>query len=400
MRALNNHGLLYKFYTTIAVYPGGFLFSLSKLPFLKDLKRRFYEPKLRKYTAIAPFKEFTRLIASKLKLGFLVRHERGLFSVDAIYRNLDTIIARELDDLKVNGVNAIYSFEDGSLACFKKAKSLDIFCFYDLPIGYWKAQRILLNEEKKLNPEWFKTIAGFKDSDCKLKRKDEELRLADCILVASTFTANTLKHYKGHLKSVKVVPFGFPEVVERREYESVENRKLKVLYVGSLSQRKGISYLFDAVNQLSDFLELTLVGRRAVSDCKVLNEELKKHIWFESLPNDEVLELMRKQDLFIFPSLFEGFGLVITEAMSQGTPVITTERTCGPDIIKHGENGWIVKAGSTEDLLYQLQDIIQKPELIEQVGKAARETAKARPWQVYEQQVIKTLVDVYSNQMK
>ena len=52
---------------------------------------------------------------------------------------------------------------------------------------------------------------------------------------------------------------------------------------------------------------------------------------------------MREHDVFVFPSLFEGFGLVITESMSQGTPVITTDRTAGPDLIKNDENGWLLK---------------------------------------------------------
>ena len=48
---------------------------------------------------------------------------------------------------------------------------------------------------------------------------------------------------------------------------------------------------------------------------------------------------MKEHDVLIFPSLFEGFGLVITEAMAQGTPVITTDRTAGPDVISDNENG-------------------------------------------------------------
>lgn len=47
------------------------------------------------------------------------------------------------------------------------------------------------------------------------------------------------------------------------------------------------------------------------------------------MPHDQILNLMRTQDVFVFPSLFEGYGLVVAEAMSQGTPVITTSRTCG-----------------------------------------------------------------------
>ena len=92
---------------------------------------------------------------------------------------------------------------------------------------------------------------------------------------------------------------------------------------------------------------------------------------------------MAAHDLFIFPSLFEGFGLVITEAMSQGTPVITTERTCGPEIIKHGENGWIVEAGTSEPISILLLQFIDCPEILEIAGRKAMKVANSRPWDCY-----------------
>lgn len=102
------------------------------------------------------------------------------------------------------------------------------------------------------------------------------------------------------------------------------------------------------------------------------------------MPHDEILKLMANQDLFIFPSLFEGFGLVITEAMSQGTPVITTDRTCGPDIIHDGKDGWIVEAGVSKPIKDLLSQFISDPGILTRTGQLARETASKRPWSVYE----------------
>ena len=67
---------------------------------------------------------------------------------------------------------------------------------------------------------------------------------------------------------------------------------------------------------------------------------------------------------------------MITEAMAQGTPVITTERTAGPDFIKHGENGWLVNAGSAEAIKIILEEIILHRDIIAEVGKQALETAE------------------------
>jgi glycosyltransferase involved in cell wall biosynthesis len=100
---------------------------------------------------------------------------------------------------------------------------------------------------------------------------------------------------------------------------------------------------------------------------------------------------MRGHDVLILPSLFEGFGQVITEAMSQGTPVITTERTGGADFIKHNENGWLVKAGSSEEIKNVLNQIISRPAVIAEAGEQAVQTAAKRPWHVYGEELAKAV---------
>jgi glycosyltransferase involved in cell wall biosynthesis len=96
---------------------------------------------------------------------------------------------------------------------------------------------------------------------------------------------------------------------------------------------------------------------------------------------------MREHDVFVFPSLFEGFGLVITEAMSQGVPVITTNRTAGPDLIDDGVDGWIVPTASSIAIKEVLLKILNNPELIKNVGFAAQNKAQTRPWSVYGQEM-------------
>jgi glycosyltransferase involved in cell wall biosynthesis len=77
--------------------------------------------------------------------------------------------------------------------------------------------------------------------------------------------------------------------------------------------------------------------------------------------------------------------------MSQGTPVITTERTAGPDLITHGENGWLIPAGNMEALVQQLVELVRNPEAVRSAGIAARKTAAARPWAVYGRELVEKL---------
>lgn len=383
--------LLFKLFTSIAIFPGQLLFKLGSNPKLKDLKRRRLDTTWQPYTQSKSFFEFGRLLASKLHLEHLVKHEKGFFCIDKVYQKHDMWVANSLAKAKKKGLSGVYAYEDGALTTFTKAKQLGLYCIYDLPIGYWKSARLLMQEEFDVNPDWSSTLTGFNDSPDKLNKKDQELALADIIFVASSFTKKTLEEYSGNLPEIKVIPYGFPEVKQKKEYQPLANRKLKVLFIGGLSQRKGLSYLFEAVEGMQNEVELTIVGHKAVANCDVLNLALEKHKWIPSLSHDQVLVCMREHDVFVFPSLFEGFGLVITEAMSQGVPVITTDRTAGPDIIKDGEDGWIVPASSSIAIKEVFAKILEKPELLEQFGLAAQQKAQTRPWSVYGQEMADAL---------
>lgn len=376
-------GLIAEFHTAIAAFPNTFIDRLGGIGPLQEIRRRRFDEGLKPFTKSHPWREAGRLVSARAGFTKLTKHEEGLFCIDAVYQGIDRQIAKRLNSEK-RGFKAVYAYEDGALESFKIAKRLGIKCVYDLPIGYWRAAHRFLETEKERWPEWAPTLTGFRNSEAKLSRKDEELRLADHIFVASSFTAKTLQDYPGKLAKIQVIPYGFPNVGTPKNYDSFSHgRPLKLLFVGGLSQRKGIANLFAAVENIGKRVELTIVGRKSNSVCPALDKALAAHKWIPTLSHDMILKIMREQDVLIFPSLFEGFGLVITEAMSQGTPVITTERTAGPDIITHGQNGWITEAGSVTSLQTAIERLLDNPSLISVNGRAAMQTAFERPWIKY-----------------
>lgn len=392
INAFERHKLLKEFDTTIATNPDAGWLNLLPENLRNEFLRRSFDIDQNLINSF-PLKELGRLALPKMGLKRLTQHEVGPFSVDSIYRNLDLAAATRLKELShKNQISAVYAYEDGALSSFKMAKSKGVGCYYDLPIGYWKSARRLLHEERVKNPKWANTLTGFKDSEEKLERKDKELMLAERIFVASTFTKKTLEEFDGYLPYIEVIPYGFPEVNELKQYQSLNGRKLKILFVGGLSQRKGISYLFDAIKGLEDQVSLTVVGQKSVPDCEVLNENLTHHTWVPSMPHHEVLACMRNHDVFVFPSLFEGFGMVITESMSQGLPVITTKRTAGPDLIDNKENGWIVETASSKAIRDVLEEILSDESLLVRIGKAAQLKAKTRPWSVYGDELVEAIL--------
>jgi len=391
---LHHRGLLERFYTTIVTNPASMWLDLLPATIKQELLRRSYAvPKHMIQTR--PIKELSRNLMPKLGFKKIAKHETGWASVDAVYNDLDNKVADALPQLKSKkGVTGVYGYEDGAAASFGVAKSLGLKCFYDLPIGYWRAAQQFLSAEAERWPDWAATLPGMRDSAAKLLRKDQELRMADKIFVASRFTANTLDFYEGTLAPVEVIPYGFPPV-NKRGYDKISrSRPLKLLFVGGLSQRKGIADVFKTAEFFGNRVELTVVGHKTGDNCPVLNEALAKHTWIPGLPHEQILKLMRQHDVLLFPSLFEGFGMVITEAMAQGTPVITTERTAGPDIIVDGHNGWLIEAGDTDKLIEATERLLLKPDLIEKNGNAAIETAGSRPWSLYADQLVSSIIGI------
>src|SRR5262249_16550280 len=165
------------------------------------------------------------------------------------------------------------------------------------------------------------TLHLLQDSMEKRDRKDAEIATADHIIVPSTFVKATLHESPGIKATIDIIPYGAPETKLQVRSRCSRGDKLRLLYVGTLVQLKGISYLVTAMTHLRGAATLTLVGAKPSVDCPRLTAALKEHRWLGSVPHGRVLEIMAEHDVLVFPSLFDGFGLVILEAMALGLPV-------------------------------------------------------------------------------
>ncbi len=379
-QGLHQAGLLGEFWTCVnyragawsRLLPGGVRTQLGRRTFAEEL-----QPVMRAH----PYRELGRLVAHRTGLGRLARHETGILSVDAVYRSLDRRVARQLR----RGFAAAYAYEDGAAYTFREARRRGIATLYDLPIGYWRAARELLVEEGQREPRWASTLIGNDDSPAKTARKDEELALADRIYVASTFTLKTLSLATQVRAPITVIPYGAPRrtTAAPQRRRRAEGGPLRVIFVGSLGQRKGLSYLFDACRLAGRSVELTVIGTKPLEPCAVLDEELKAVRWIPSCPHQQVLEEMAAHDVFVFPSLFEGFGLVLLEAMAVGLPIITTPNTAGPDLITDGDEGFIVPIRSAEAIAEKLLFLHGDRGRAEHMGDRARARATAFTWEAY-----------------
>jgi glycosyltransferase involved in cell wall biosynthesis len=335
------------------------------------------------------WREAGRLLFQQLGLRFLTRPETGPFSVDAVYLSLDRHVARRLQD--GCQFKAVYAYDSGALESFRVARARQLKCIYEHPIVYWRESRRIQQEEAELHPEWKPTLGAIQDSEEKLARKDAELALADVVIVASTFSKNSLNQAPGFKASVHVVPYGLPAVSQ--PVEENPGGKLRVLFVGALSQAKGLKYLLDAAAKLERQVDLTLVGKR-VSSLIPTQDVLDKHRWIPSLAYDELLREMSRHDVLVLPSLHEGFGLVLGEAMAQGLVVIATANSAAPDLIYDGVDGFIIPIRSTDAIAEKLELLLQEPARLREMKQAARRKAQAHSWETYRRALVRLAREV------
>lgn len=379
-------GLLSEFWTGISWKQNGVLDQIAAIaPRLqRELRRRSFPTELAPFVRTVAGREWGRLIAGRLGWDRLGLGANGGWSVDAVYRALDGRVAERIESgLTIKGV---YAYEDGALATFRAAKELGIKCIYEHPTISWRVVRQLQREEAELHPEWAPTLGALADSDEKLARKDQELRLADMIVTASSFAKDSVARIEGLTAPVRVIPYGTDPLSEPRPGVTARG-KLRVLFVGALSQAKGLGYLLEAVAELERDLEFTLIGRR-VSLTIPASSMLANYRWIPSLPHDQLLREMAQHDVLVLPSLHEGFGLVMTEAMAQGLVVITTSHTAGPDLITDGADGFLVPIRSAAAIQEKLVLLRNDRDRLRAMQGAAQEKARACTWENYRQRLV------------
>jgi glycosyltransferase involved in cell wall biosynthesis len=384
---LLNAGILDSFYTSIASFPGDSLDMLSKFPPFSELRRRRFDPALKTLTHTWPWLEMGRLLSIKAGLKRFIRSERGIFSVDSVYKNLDNHVSARLRAKTKGNISAVYAYEDGAYASFAQAKKLGLKCIYELPIAYWETRKKLLAEEAERLPGWKQTLGGgIKDSPQKLEHKSMELELADMVIVPSEFVLNSLPEWSKE-KIVQMAPFGSPAATQIDKNilpnHHDKNRPLRLLFAGSMGQRKGLGDLFSAIHLLNDSnIELVIMGSLS-APIEFYRKILPRFIYEPGRPNEQVLALMKTCDVFCLPSIIEGRALVMQEAMSQGLPIIITPNTGGSDLVIEGETGFMVPIRSPEAIAQKLSWFLENRSKIQGMSKRAQQHAAKYTWDNY-----------------
>jgi len=251
-------------------------------------------------------------------------------------------------------------------------------------------QIILINTEREL---WglppIKTAPN-------AKQLEREFQLADTIIVQSSFSEQSLRTNGVSAEKITRLPPGvntshfFPAPPDT-------TRTFRVLFLGQVTLRKGLQYLLEAWKRLAwRDAELWVVGK-VLSDSKpVLNH-------YAGLPGlhltgyvPDQLEALQKADVFVAPSVEDGFGHTVIEAMACGLPVVASANTGASDLVRESEGGFVVPYNSVDQYAMALEKLRSDTQLRHNMGQAALARAQKQTWDMYQQQALL----LYSNRRR
>lgn len=292
----------------------------------------------------------------------------------------DRIVARRIEKL-VGQVDVIHTWPLGALRTLQTATRLGIPTVLERPNANTRfAMEVVQEECERLGVKLPPNHEHAFNSE-KLRIEEEEYRLADRLLCPSDFTAKTFLA-KGYPKEKLARHiYGFDEKVyypssDRRD----ANRGLTMLFVGVCAVRKGVHYALEAWlrSPASKHGTFLIAGEFLPA----YQEKLRGMLEHPSVRvlghRKDVPELMRKSDILVLPSIEEGFGLVITEAMGSGCVPLASEACT--EICDHMKTGLMHRVGDVDTLTQHITMLHEDRTLLERLRTAGLQTVPSITW--------------------
>ena len=396
-RALWEANMLEKFATTLTDYPEAswrkIICRIAKtvnIDLANQLERRTIKEFPLDLVVNNPWGELANLLARKIDRD-------GSFS-DFVWEKTEpgyflTWVASLLES-KNKTIEGIYGYEYCSLTTFRKAKELNIARVYDVPAPEHDFVYHILQKEINKFPELrtaYRQKVEIKHEE-RTKFRRDEWNLANLVIANSEFTKNSYKTSGLDVSKVAVVPYGAPPPrIDGALGGTTIDQPMRFLWAGTFSIRKGAHYLLEAWKQLNPAnASLQILG--AMSLPKKLLENIPESINISgTVPRSQLYEIYHQSDIFVFPTLCDGFGMVVTEAFAQGLPVIATDRAGASDLIQHGKNGFIIPAADALALAEIMNWCTNHRQDVKAMRQAALDTAAKWQWSDYRAKLIESI---------
>lgn len=325
-----------------------------------------------------PWREAARLALGRIRLGDLVNDRVFHWARDGF----DAWVARQLKP----SVQLIYAHETECLLTFQRARAEGVRAVYDLPSPEHDHVEDLLWRECERFPE-LQTPARRRFREWqpeRTARRHEEFRLANVVVANSSYTRDTWAAAGLDAAKIVVVPYGAPVPDAAGAAGGSSGRgPLRLIWAGTFSVRKGAHYLLEAWRTWAPGTAATLDVYGTVSLPASVPRDLPGITYHGPVPRNRLLAAFLSADALVFPTLCDGFGMVVNEALSRGLPVITTPRAGAADLIRPRENGLLVNAGSPTALHESLDWCAAHREELRAMRPAALSTVSNWQWRDY-----------------
>jgi glycosyltransferase involved in cell wall biosynthesis len=233
-------------------------------------------------------------------------------------------------------------------------------------------------QDEILREEYQRWGMVFKGVDSRTISKEEtEYAEADAVTVPSEFVRQTF--LKKGVPAAKIVKIPYGARLDRFQKQGEPPHDcFRILWVGSVSLRKGFMYLLEAFKKFRHpNKELIVIGAVHNDLSKILAEQKLEGVNFiGSVPNKDLAGHYSQAHVFVLPSIEEGLAMVMGEALACGCPVIASANTGAADLFSDGVEGFVVPIRSSDAILEKLELLAQSPELHEQMSAAAQERVR------------------------
>lgn len=220
-----------------------------------------------------------------------------------------------------------------------------------------------------------------------IRRQLREYHEADVIVVQSSFAHRTFVDKGIPADKIELLPPGVDTEHITPALRAPDD--FTVGFIGQIGARKGIHHLLAAIGDLhGKGLRIALAGSLMPEATTLLAPYADCFTYEGVLNRSNVVGFLHRLSLLVLPSIEDGFGLVINEALAAGVPVIASTQSGGPDVIRHGVDGFVVPAGNPAAIRERVLTLLESPTTFAEMRSSAlSHSRRFASWETFGEQV-------------
>ncbi len=244
--------------------------------------------------------------------------------------------------------------------------------------------------QKEILEEEFKRFNVQKEifTDSEIENELIQYEEADFISIPSKFAKKT--YIDKNITPSKLIQIPYGVNLDLFKTTKKYDTTFRVVFAGGLSLRKGVHYLLEAFSKLNlKNAELLLIGSMSSEIKPFLRKYDGFYKYIGKVPHISLAKYLSQGSVFVLPSIEEGLAMVLLQAMACKLPVICTTNSGGEDLIKNGQEGFIIPIRDIGAIQEKILYLYENPDAVEEMGLLARKKVESEfSWEHYGEKII------------